>query len=289
MFVYGTLKRGESNHHWLAGAQFLGRRRLAGAELHDLGPYPMAVPAAARTLPEAGDAGAGEQEAPLPVIHGELFAVEPQHLAQLDLLEDAPREYDRHWLRLSDQTAAWVYLGRHAQVNGAPLVPFADWGTTPVFSYGSNLWPEQLAARCPDWDGSGLVARLEGWRWSICKLRQPRRQTDPAHGAAGIQPEPGRHCWGVVQHLSRADRRELDVSEGVASGHYRPQSVMVTTPEGERFEASTYVPTPGWTAEGLQPSADYASRLRRGLAHWPFPAAWPLELEALLAPEPRGH
>ncbi|MCG6659345.1 gamma-glutamylcyclotransferase [Halomonas campisalis] len=38
--VYGTLKRGLRNHHWLEGADFLGSDRLTGATLYDLGPYP---------------------------------------------------------------------------------------------------------------------------------------------------------------------------------------------------------------------------------------------------------
>ncbi|MCP9850793.1 gamma-glutamylcyclotransferase [Cyanobium sp. Morenito 9A2] len=114
VFVYGTLKRGQGNHHWLRGAPFLGRGRLIGARLHDLGPYPMAV---------AGDG----------LIHGELFAVDEWGLRHLDVLEDAPVLYQRQRLRLVDGSLAWTYLGDGSQVEGQPLVPFADWGSTPVF------------------------------------------------------------------------------------------------------------------------------------------------------------
>ena len=37
VFVYGTLRRGEHNHHWLEGCRWLGEAELPGAVLHDLG------------------------------------------------------------------------------------------------------------------------------------------------------------------------------------------------------------------------------------------------------------
>lgn len=72
--VYGTLKRGHSNHHWLAGATFLGRRLLSGGRLHDLGPYPMAV----------------LSRDPQAVIHGELFAVTEEGLVVWISRRDTP-------------------------------------------------------------------------------------------------------------------------------------------------------------------------------------------------------
>ncbi len=280
VFVYGTLKRGEANHHWLRGARFLGRRRLVGARLHDLGPYPMAIPV------DAAEAGPQDQGTPAdPLVHGELYGVGRADLAWLDGLEDVPREYRRLRRRLSDGQRAWVYLGRPEQVRGHPLVPFADWGSTPVFSYGSNLCPDQLRHRCADWDGSGLVVRLEGWRWGICKIRSGQ---DPAgtqpEGAAGIQPDPGTHCWGVIHHLRPADRGRIDRHEGVALGHYRRISVAVTTEQGERFEASTYAPSAAWSAPGLRSGEPYAQRILAGLAHWPFPEEWRRTLAEHLGP-----
>jgi gamma-glutamylcyclotransferase (GGCT)/AIG2-like uncharacterized protein YtfP len=261
VFVYGTLKRGECNHHWLGGATRLGRRRLAGVHLHDLGPYPKAVRA---------EAASADPPDPTTCLHGELYLVEDCGLARLDRLEDIPHDYERHRVRLTDGAFAWAYLGRPEQVGGLPRVPFGDWGTTPVFSYGSNLCPEQLAERCAHWDGSGLVARLAGWRWEISKIRAGRA----GEGAAAIRPDPAAHCWGVVHHLNPADRLALDRFEGVAVGHYRPQTVTVVSRSGDCFRAMTYVPTPAWSAEGLVASAEYASRIMGGLAHWPFPEHW---------------
>jgi gamma-glutamylcyclotransferase (GGCT)/AIG2-like uncharacterized protein YtfP len=262
VFVYGTLKRGESNHHWLHGYRFLGRRRLSGHRLHDLGPYPMALPSA-----------------PADVIHGELYAVDGATLQGLDVLEDVPNEYERRRLGLNDGSVAWTYLGRRPEARQLPLVPYGDWGTTPVFSYGSNLCPDQLAGRCGGWDGSGLVARLDGWRWGISKIRVGR---GVGEGAAGIHPHPGSHCWGVVHHLRPADRATLDRHEGVAIGHYRRQPVAVTTGAGECFAAMAYVPTPEWSATGLHAAADYAGRILRGADHWGLPGSWRAQLRQTL-------
>ena len=128
VFVYGSLKRGEPNHPWLDGSRFLGRRRLVGARLHDLGPYPMAV-AAAAAGPEPDEPRAPPEPA---LIHGELYALEASGLSRLDQLEDVPREYRRQRWRLSDGSRAWLYLARHEQVIGLLLVHYGAWGSTPL-------------------------------------------------------------------------------------------------------------------------------------------------------------
>jgi gamma-glutamylcyclotransferase (GGCT)/AIG2-like uncharacterized protein YtfP len=111
VFVYGTLKRGEKNHHWLEGASWQGEAELSGVLLHDLGPFPMAV--------------IGEGTA-----IGEVYGVEEHGLARLDELEGYPRLYDRQMLSLNDGRQAWVYLGRLRQVRHAPLVVGGSWHAT---------------------------------------------------------------------------------------------------------------------------------------------------------------
>jgi gamma-glutamylcyclotransferase (GGCT)/AIG2-like uncharacterized protein YtfP len=251
--VYGTLKRGESNHHWLAGAPFLGRTRIPGLELYNLGDYPMAVPSLD----------------PRARIHAELYQVDGEGLARLDVLEDYPHLYDRRRLPGADGQLAWIYTGRRDQVRGCRQVPFNDWGATPMFSYGSNLDPRQLQQRCAGWDGIGLVARLEHWRWAINK----RALHDPREGYAGIQTQPGASCWGLVHHLSHRDRAVLDIMEGVAIGQYRHHSVEVDC-GGERLPVLTYVPQPAVVATGLRPSPGYAARILRGAHLHGLPDDW---------------
>ena len=112
VFVYGTLKRGHSNHHWLADAVDLGAAELPGAVLHDLGPFPMAI---------AGDGR----------VIGELYAVTEACLDRLDRLEGYPRLYNRHRMALVDGRAAWVYLGRAQEVRHVRPIASGIWrGTT---------------------------------------------------------------------------------------------------------------------------------------------------------------
>lgn len=73
VFVYGTLKRGGNNHRLLAGQRFLGLARTrADYRLFELNGYPGLV----KTAPGQG----------LP-IEGEVWAVDPHCLQQLDRLE----------------------------------------------------------------------------------------------------------------------------------------------------------------------------------------------------------
>ena len=110
VLVYGSLKRGCSNHHWLAGAHDLGEAELPGLALHDLGPFPMAV--------------ASPGAAPL---RGELYGVSDSQLALLDQLEGVPRLYRRERRQLASGDPVWVYVGRKRQVRHAPLLERGGW------------------------------------------------------------------------------------------------------------------------------------------------------------------
>lgn len=254
VFVYGTLKRGHANHHWLTGATFLGRRLLSGGRLHDLGPYPMAV-----LSPD-------QQE----VIHGELFAVTDVGLARLDELEGYPSFYDRSLQRLSTGETAWVYHGLPEQVADAPAVALGDWSTTPVLHYGSNLDPDRLKLRCPDWDEHGLVVELRDWSWAIDK----KAYNSPVHGYAGIRPCAGSSIWGVVTNLSDTAVDELDTREGVNYGHYTKEIVAVRSTCGMLFDALVYVPAPCHRHDGLVATSAYRRHILAGMDHWELPAAW---------------
>lgn len=72
IFVYGTLKRGGTNHHLLAAQKFLGEARTTpGFQLYDLGSYPGMV-----TRPDDRDG-----------VTGEVWSVDQAALKRLDALE----------------------------------------------------------------------------------------------------------------------------------------------------------------------------------------------------------
>lgn len=113
LFVYGTLKRGFANHRQLGGAPFAGEMTMPGIDLHDLGPFPMAI------------VGTG-------CAHGELYRVADSLLAALDRFEGAPRLYERQRLPLADGRQAWVYLGRPRQVRHSPRLADGRWPAAPA-------------------------------------------------------------------------------------------------------------------------------------------------------------
>jgi hypothetical protein len=100
LFVYGTLKRGGSNHHHLAGQTFLGPARTAqGFTLFSLGAYPGLVAAPTDTRG----------------VTGELWSVDATCLARLDVLEGlAEGLYRRAPIALSPTVA-----GTHAATSPA--------------------------------------------------------------------------------------------------------------------------------------------------------------------------
>jgi gamma-glutamylcyclotransferase (GGCT)/AIG2-like uncharacterized protein YtfP len=148
LFVYGTLKRGQSNHARLQGARWEGEATLVGACLFDLGPFPMAV------------AGEGQ-------IQGELYALPSEDLAAIDAFEGTPRLYERHWRPLADGRQAWVYLGRARQVRHVRCLPGGKWPALAWLLLGV-LVPVAVGAAgfdtlgaCQAWRRSHGVARIE--------------------------------------------------------------------------------------------------------------------------------
>ena len=110
VFVYGSLKRGQTNHSQMDGCAWLGEAELSGLALYDLGPFPMAVPAG----PEAS-------------LQGEIYRVDAAQLARLDRFEGAPRLYERQRWQLSDGRAVWVYVGRAWQVRHVRRITSGCW------------------------------------------------------------------------------------------------------------------------------------------------------------------
>lgn len=94
LFVYGTLRRGKSNQHLMAGAEYLGEAvTLPRYRLHDLGPYIGMVEV------DDGD-----------VIPGELFRVDARLLAELDAFEGHPDLFRRTPVKLTSGEKAEAYL-----------------------------------------------------------------------------------------------------------------------------------------------------------------------------------
>ncbi|KAF5532981.1 AIG2 family [Fusarium mexicanum] len=76
------------------------------------------------------------------------------------------------------------------------------------FAYGSNLWLQQMASRCPESYYIGRAVLMDH-RWQI-----------NSRGFANIIPCSGYNVHGLVYQVSVDDEARLDRNEGVHSGAY---------------------------------------------------------------------
>jgi gamma-glutamylcyclotransferase (GGCT)/AIG2-like uncharacterized protein YtfP len=97
IFVYGTLLRGESAHHLLGRALFLGSAHTTPSfTLLDMGEYPALIE------------GGSDRVA------GEIYAIEAALLPALDAYEEAPSVYERKSISIGGHNAlAYVLRGSH--------------------------------------------------------------------------------------------------------------------------------------------------------------------------------
>lgn len=107
VFVYGTLRHGQSNHHLLERSEWIGNHATPPIyDLYDLGSYPAVIEGHS-------------------VIYGEIYRVDDETLSQLDLLEEVPVTYRREQIE-TPFGLAWMYLyqGNH-QLD--VLISSGDW------------------------------------------------------------------------------------------------------------------------------------------------------------------
>ena len=126
------------------------------------------------------------------------------------------------------------------------------------FAYGSNLWREQMRARCPGHVEMGTGV-LKGYRWIIS-----------ARGYANVVPSPPDVVYGKVYRLSAADEESLDRYEGVAIGAYRKEMLTVET-DGRDRSCLVYVDP---VEEEGTPREEYVERLNKGIADARLPPAY---------------
>ena len=107
--------------------------------------------------------------------------------------------------------------------------------------------------------GPRIGGRLDGWRLAFNKVAR-----SPEGAAAGnIVEAPGEVVHGTLNQMPDAGLAVLDIWEGVASGHYKRQTVPVVRADtGETVEAVTY--TALKVGKGLKPTREYLDHLLAG-------------------------
>jgi gamma-glutamylaminecyclotransferase len=110
LFIYGTLKAGQSNRGWLAQARLVRKTRTQPRyRLHNMGALPALV--------EGGDQA----------VEGELYEVGDVTIVALDFLESVPRLYHRASVQLEDRSWAEAYFLKPEQVCGRPVIASGSW------------------------------------------------------------------------------------------------------------------------------------------------------------------
>lgn len=115
LFVYGTLRRGESmDLENDMGTTFVSGQKINGF-LYDLGWYP-------GVKTEAGHFDAGK-----PSVIGDVFLIRNDKVCEkLDAYEGYPSLYTRLQTETDHGQVVWVYVYNH-DVTGEQLIPTGDW------------------------------------------------------------------------------------------------------------------------------------------------------------------
>lgn len=115
VLVYGTLRNGEHNHHYLANAELITMLRMPHFSMVSLGAYPAVYPS---------DSSTG--------ILCELYKIDEATFADLDMLEGYPIFYKRTQVKLmltADQPLihAWIYHMDEQQLAHKIPIKNGDW------------------------------------------------------------------------------------------------------------------------------------------------------------------
>jgi hypothetical protein len=130
------------------------------------------------------------------------------------------------------------------------------------FAYGSNMNPARLFEQRLGGAGVGHGPRIGGrlMDWALCF--NVIASSTPGGGYANITRQAGASTPGTLNAIPPEGLGVLDHYEGVASGHYQREAVMVVTTSGP-VPATTYIAC-HHLAEGLRPTEDYRAHLLAG-------------------------
>ncbi len=113
LFVYGTLMKGEKNHHMMRKAEYVGDASLPHAYLVHLGGFPGLM------FQHATDTTSKR-------VKGEVYKVTLELLHALDVFEGVPHLYDRIEAYTEDGTKVYVYEYQGNE-NDYHIIAEGDW------------------------------------------------------------------------------------------------------------------------------------------------------------------
>ncbi|KAF5349652.1 hypothetical protein D9756_008795 [Leucocoprinus leucothites] len=130
--------------------------------------------------------------------------------------------------------------------------------TRPVyFGYGSNMWLDQMARRCPESKYLG-VGLIKDWKWIICE-----------RGFANVKRSPGDILYGLIYELSETDEKNLDGYEHVPVYYlkkYHTITFLGTTSSPEKSETKALFYINGEWLKESPPNPEYIYRMNMAIA-----------------------
>ncbi|AKG33424.1 gamma-glutamylcyclotransferase family protein [Paenibacillus durus] len=254
VFVYGTLRQGEENHHLMDNARLVALIAWTRGILMDT----------RRGYPAMVEEGSG-------VVAGELYEVTPEMMIRLDELEDfhgpgnPANEYERIRTEVttdSGKREAWVYVYRERKHD---VIDQGDWklhllrqkAKVLYFAYGSCMDMERITlAGAAEWfaDVRGRGA-AEGFNLQFTYWAEDGGRADLV--------ETGGRTEGKLYYIpAECLDRYLFLREGVHSGKYRPAVIPVQCADGSMQDAVTFVVVD--KGSELSPPGHYLQEILRG-------------------------
>ena len=214
VFVYGTLMKGEVNHHYLESSEYLKRGVIEGYEMYDVGSYPAVMPADG-------------------LITGELYRVPVSDMASIDMLEGEGTIYGKKCEIADDadgnSTICYLYVYLR-NVEGLEKIP--SWGREYLWyvSYGSNMLRERF------------MCYIKGGVYGCSRYRRPCGDTSGPLAVKTIEIPYDMYfanssgSWNYCG-VSFLDTTRKGKSLGVAYLITREQFVHITGQENGRRDA----------------------------------------------------
>jgi gamma-glutamylcyclotransferase (GGCT)/AIG2-like uncharacterized protein YtfP len=142
------------------------------------------------------------------------------------------------------------------------------------FAYGSNMDPEQIAARAP---GARLVspARLRGYRLAFT------RRGSNSDAGVDVVADAGREAWGVLYKITPDDLTAIDKFEGVPTAYKRLELAVEVGDDQQTVRAWVYVVTVPDLKADLRPRRAYLQRMLAGARARGLPSTWLAHLAAI--------
>jgi cation transport regulator ChaC len=126
------------------------------------------------------------------------------------------------------------------------------------FAYGANMDRQRLELHRAIKVLEVRLGVLENYRLVFNKVSSIR----PSTGCANIIPAEGQRVLGVLYRIAELDITKLDIFEGVSSGQYHRERVLVKAEENDLVEAEVYIADE--TRNDLEPSIEYLESVLKG-------------------------